>query len=53
MIALILFLQVVIIFFMIICFVTLKQQHEDINTNISLTRRYIHNLIEESYENKN
>lgn len=38
---------------MILCFITLRKEHKDINTNISLTIRYIHTIVEEFYENKN
>lgn len=44
MLGLILFFQVLIIFFIMICFIVLKQQHKDLNINITATRRFIRNV---------
>lgn len=44
MLELILLFQILIIFFVIICFIILKQQHKDLNINISTTRRIIRNM---------
>lgn len=52
MLGLILFFQILIIFFMILCFIVLKQQHKDININTSTTRHYISSIIKQ-YSNKN
>lgn len=44
MLGLILFFQILIIFFMILCFIVLKQQHEDLDINISTTKRIVRNM---------
>ena len=51
MLELILFFNILIIFFMIICFIVLKEQHKDININISTTRHYISSIIKNSNKN--
>lgn len=44
MLGLILFFQILIILLIIISFIVLKQQHKDININISTTRRIVRNM---------
>lgn len=51
MLGLILFFQILIIFFMMLCFIVLKQQHKDININTSRTKYYISSIIKNSYKN--